>query len=332
MIVDVLRAERIESQHQVDACAVDEHGFEVFVDGVVDEPVFVRSTAKPFIAAAAIAAGVRERFGLSMEEIAVMSASHSGQTFHVEAVTSLLAKIGLDADALQCGAHLPYNAEAANVVLKSGEPPTALQNNCSGKHAGILALTRMLSADPGSYLELAHPAQQAILVFCARLFEADMQSWPLGIDGCGIPVFAVSLRQIALAFARFATLRGIDESTAQALLVVRDAMLSYPEYVAGTGELDTLLMQRTGGAIVCKAGAEGVHGVAVLGKGVGYAGKVRDGASRARGPSTVAGLERIGGVPTAALGDLANPLVYNRAGRAVGAIRVQPVAISTAQA
>lgn len=324
MIVEVTRGDLVESVHRVDACAVDARGTIVFRAGDVERRVFLRSTAKPFIAAAAIAAGVRERFGLEPREIAVMAASHFGEPFHVEAVASILRKIGMDESALLCGVHLPYDDASARRLIRTGAEPGPLFNNCSGKHAGILALCRAIGADASTYLEASNPAQRQILQFCARLSDDDAESWPLGVDGCGIPVYATPLRNAALAFARLATLEGIDANDAAALRVVRDAMTAHPEYVAGTNQLDTALMQAAPGAIACKGGAEGVHGVAAIARGIGYASKVLDGAGRARGPSTIAALRRLDVLDEAAamkLAPFARPVVYNRAGRAAGEIR-----------
>jgi L-asparaginase II len=322
--VEVTRGDLVESVHEVAGAACLPHGEVIFSTGDVESPVFLRSAAKPFIAAAAIAAGVREAFGLDMHEIAVMASSHTGEPFHVEAVESILRKIGLDESALRCGAHVPYDERSAQRLLAERRAPSALHNNCSGKHAGILALCNVLGCDPETYLEPSNPAQQAILAFCARLSDDDPSSWPLGVDGCGIPVYATSLRKAAMAFARFAALTAIDARDAMALLVVRDAMVSHPEYVSGTATFDTDLMAAAGGAVACKAGAEGVHGVSVIPDGVGFASKVADGAGRARPPVTMAALRELG-LPAARAGTLqayARPSVYNRAGRLVGEIRV----------
>ncbi|HEV7178823.1 MAG TPA: asparaginase [Candidatus Baltobacteraceae bacterium] len=324
-IVEVNRGDLTESFHDVAACASSARGDILFSVGDIDAPVFLRSSAKPFIAAATIEAGVREAFGLDMHEIAVMAASHSGEPFHVEAVRSILEKAGLGVSDLQCGAHVPYNEAAAHAMLRAHETPSALHNNCSGKHAGILALCKVMGADVTTYLDIENPAQQRILAFCARTSDDDPATWPLGIDGCGIPVYATTLRKAALAFARFASLEGLDRRDAMALLIVRDAMVSHPEYVGGTGEFDSVLMRAAGGSIACKVGAEGVHGVAVIPQGVGYASKVIDGASRGRSPVTVAALRHLGALSEPQLTEVrafAHPIVYNRAGRAVGDIRV----------
>ena len=233
-------------------------------------------------------------FRFSSREIAVIAASHSGEPIHVEAVTSILDKIGMDASALQCGIHWPYDENAAETLRREGRQPTVLHNNCSGKHAGILALCKVLGADTPTYLSVTNPAQRYILDFCARLSDDDAATWPIGIDGCGIPVYATSLRRAALSFARLATSRGVRSTDAAALRTVRDAMLAHPLYVAGTGQLDTELMLAGDGNVVSKAGAEGVHGVGAVTQGCGYVSKVLDGSPRARGPSTMAVLHRLG--------------------------------------
>ena len=314
----------VESVHHIAACAIDQRREVLFALGDIDARVYLRSTAKPFIAAAAIEAGVRERFGLEDKEIAVMAASHAGQPFHVEAVRSILEKIEMDESALQCGSHPPYNAQAAHDLERAGITPSAVHNNCSGKHAGILALCKAIGADPSTYLSLENPAQQRILALCARASDERVEDFPIGIDGCGIPVYATSLRNAALSFMRLATLSGLNDNDAQALHVVRDAMTAYPEYVAGTGEFDARLMQAANGAIACKTGAEGVHGVAQIEAGAGLAVKVLDGASRGRAPAVLTILRRLGllGEPALTkLADLERPIVYNRAGRAVGEVR-----------
>ncbi len=324
MIVEVTRGNLVESVHHVAAFACTANGDVLLESGDADSPVYLRSAAKPFIAAAIVAAGVSERFALDEREIAVMAGSHSGQLFHLNAVRSILRKIGMDESALLCGAHYPYNEKAMLAMLKRGEPPRAIHNNCSGKHAGILALCRLLDADTATYLEPGHPAQRLILAFCARMCDEDPQQWPLGVDGCGIPVYATSLRRAALSFARLATLEGVDAADAAALAAVRAAMLARPEYVAGMGEFDTELMRSSRGSVLSKGGAEGVHGAAVLSRGFGFTSKVLDGTARARAPFSLASLQRLGALSAEQMERLArfvHPVVYNRAGRAVGEIR-----------
>ncbi len=326
--IEVTRGDVVESVHEVAACAVDARGAVVFEAGNVHVPVFLRSSAKPFIAGAVVEGGAAQRFGLDAREIAVMTGSHAGEPFHVEAVLSILRKIGMEPSALRCGAHWPFDESAAAAMRSEGREPNVLHNNCSGKHAGILALCRAIGADPTTYLEASNPAQQRILNFCARLSDDDPATWPVGVDGCGIPVYATSLQNAATAFVRLATLDGIDDHDAAALAFVRRAMLEHPQYVAGTGQFDTELMRVTSPRIAAKAGAEGVHGVAAVAARFGYVSKVSDGSSRGRGPSTIAALHALGALDerdAEKLTRFRTPAVYNRAGRAVGAVRMSPL-------
>ncbi|HEY1428624.1 MAG TPA: asparaginase [Candidatus Tumulicola sp.] len=326
MTVEITRGDLVESLHRVSACAVDAAGSVIFSRGDVDVPIYLRSSAKPFIAGAIVAAGAVERFGFDEREVAVIAASHYGEPFHVEAVRSILSKIGLDENALQCGPQMPYDEASARAMIREGIEPTPIYNNCSGKHAGILALSLILGADVATYLELHHPAQQRILEFCARAHDDDAKTWPIGIDGCGIPVYATSLRKAALAFARLADpSRYAVEEDARALAIVANAMRAHPQYVSGTRQLDTVLMQ-TCDDIVCKSGAEGVHGAGVVRRGIGYASKVTDGNGRARGPATVSALRALGAIDAAAFAKLqpyAEPAITNWAGYAVGEVRAR---------
>jgi len=306
--IEVTRGERVESVHAVAACACDAQGRIRFAAGTIDVPVFTRSALKPFIAAAVVRSGAAERFGLDARDLAIMSASHSAEPVHLEAVTALLAKIGASVDDLRCGA---------------GEAPSALYNNCSGKHAGILALARLLDAPPATYLEVEHPAQQAILAFCERIFAEPLRGDRLGIDGCGIPNAAVTLHRIAAGFARLGQPDSGDADDA-ALRSVRDAMRAHPLLVAGTARLDTDVAVATEGRVVAKAGAEGVHGFALPERGLGAALKVVDGARRADGPAAIALLSAVGALDEtarAALSAHVCTVVRNVAGRAVGEVR-----------
>lgn len=308
-LVGVTRGPLVESVHAVAACAVDARGRPALALGDVDTPVFLRSAWKPFIAAAAVASGAVARFGFEPREVAVMAASHSGEAFHVAAVRSMLQKIGLGEAALQCG----------------GTP--AVEHNCSGKHAGILALSVHAGYDPATYLDAAHPAQQLIRAFCARMSDEDPRTLPAGVDGCGIPVFATSLRRAALAFARFATLEGIASEDASALAAVRDAMTAHPAYAGGTNRFDSALIAETGGRVVGKVGAEGVHGDALRREGLGLALKIIDGGRRAVAPATLALLLELGALEArerAALAAFESSEVRNAAGRSVG--RIEPLA------
>ncbi len=321
--VAVRRGTRVESVHHVAACVADVDGDVVLRVGTIEEPVFLRSSAKPFIAAASVRAGVLERFGFGERELAVMCASHNGEPGHVELVASMLDRIGATVDDLGCGAHAPSYEPAAAALAARGERPTQLHNNCSGKHAGILALAKVLGAPFAGYLEPSHPAQRAILALCERVSDDTFDGDKLAVDGCGIPVYATTLRKAAVSFARFATLRGLEDDDATALARVAAAMSAEPWYVGGTGRFDTDLMRATGGRIVCKAGAEGVHCDALLDLGAGLALKVIDGSRRAAPPAVLAILDALRALDPAARRALqphAVVPVKNVAGHVVGEV------------
>jgi len=183
-----------------------------------------------------------------------------------------------------------------------------------------------MNADAQTYLELENPAERVILDLCARVSDVKTAQMPVGIDGCGIPVYAVPLRNAALSFLRLATLHGLSAEDAAALGIVRDAMMAFPEYVSGTGEFDATLMDAAAGSIACKAGAEGIHGVAALEAGIGIALKVLDGTKRAVAPASSALLDHLQLLTPATLTQLRpflQPQLTNRAGRMVGEIRAQ---------
>ncbi len=308
--VAVIRGGVVESVHNVAGYAVGGRGIPVFSFGAVDVPIYLRSAAKPFIAAAAVAAGVVERFGLESREIAVMAASHSAESFHLEAVRSILRKIGLDESALRCGPEPPFT--------------NPITNNCSGKHAGILALCIATGADPATYLDPENPAQHRILAFCARASDEPLETLKIAVDGCGIPVYATTLQHAALSYRRLATLDELDPGYAKALRIVRDAMIANPEYMSGTGEFDAAMIRAYGGSLVCKGGAEGIFAGALLDEGIGFVIKIIDGNERARPPAACEALRLAGLMSDARLEKVqtfARPIVKNKSGRVVGEIR-----------
>jgi L-asparaginase II len=308
-LVAVVRGGRVEAVHNVAGYAVDGGGRALLAFGTVDLPVYLRSAAKPFITAAILAAGVGERFNLETLEIAVMTASHNAEPFHLDAVRSILRKIGLTEAALRCGPEPPYTQ--------------AICNNCSGKHAGILALCVAIGADPASYLDPENPAQRHILQFCAAMLDERREDLAFAVDGCGIPVVAATLEKAARAYQRLATLEGVDPASAQALRSVRDAMIAYPEYMSGTGEFDAALIRAYGGSLVCKGGAEGVFAAAIFEPGIGLVLKVIDGNERARPPAAIEALTAVDAISPEQRSELrafARPPVTNKAGRVVGEI------------
>ena len=294
-LVEVTRGGRVESIHYGAVAVVDAQGRVVAQAGDPALTTYLRSTAKPFQLLPFVETGGADRFGFGERELAVMAASHSGEPRHVEAVSGILDKIGLSEAALQCGAHWPFSEESTRILRASGREPTPVYNNCSGKHAGMLAacVARGLSTD--DYLDPKHPIQQSILDTLAEMSGVEPDAIGVGVDGCSAPCFAISLHACAVAFARLVDPAGLPEARRSAAERIIGAMTAYPEMVAGEGRLDTSLMRSTRGDVVSKGGAEGYCGMAVRSRGLGIALKIVDGnGERAVGPAAIETLRQLG--------------------------------------
>lgn len=290
-IVAVRRGGLVESVHRGRICVCDTDGRVLEALGDADGYVYVRSSAKPFQALPLVLSGAAEAFGLTNEELAIACGSHNAEARHLEAVRSLLGKAGLTEDDLQNGAHPPMYAPEAERLARNGEHPREIHGNCSGKHAGMLAVCAHEGWETATYRSPEHPLQQWILGLISEVCGVERDAVIVGGDGCGAPAFAMPLKGLATGFARLATGDGLSNDLAGAALRLRDAMTRYPFLIAGTERLDTELMEATD--LVTKMGAEGVIGVGSL-DGWGMALKISDGAVRAVRPATVAALARKG--------------------------------------
>lgn len=231
---------------------------------------FFRSAAKPFQAYPLVTSGASK--SLTTEELAVTCASHSGSIRHLTLARSILDKAGLPENALQCGPHMPSDATELKRLQDSGKAPCALHNNCSGKHAGMLFYCTQAGLDPASYLDPAHSLQQEILDGLKHW--TGLEDIPVGIDGCGAPVFHLPLAAMAGLYAQL--------SVAHELRPLREAMTAYPEIVGGENRIDTVLMQVSQGKLLAKVGADGVICVSRVGYGEGLALKIGDGSNDVR--------------------------------------------------
>ncbi len=285
MVVEVLRGAVVESRHRVHAAVVDADGTLRARVGDPDLVTFFRSSAKPLQAVPVVEDGAFDRFGLTEEELAVCCGSHSGTPRHVEVVESILAKVGLDGECFACGPHAPYDPMSARELAESGLEPRRVHNNCSGKHAGMVALARVHGWDPGGYERLDHPVQGRLLAEVARWAGLPHEGLALGTDGCGVVTFGLPLRNMALAFASLGAASRRGERSAG---MVVGAMTAFPELVAGEGRVCTDLMRQAAGRLFAKAGAEGVYAVGVPGAELGIAVKVEDGNARAVPPAVLA--------------------------------------------
>jgi L-asparaginase II len=301
-LVEVTRGGRVESEHRGAVAVVDVHGKLIAQAGDVNLVSYLRSSAKPFQLLPLVESGAADRFGLTSAELAVIAGSHSGEPRHVAAVQSILNKIGLREEALQCGIHVPFSAAAATVLRAEGREPATLHNNCSGKHAGMLAQAIDRGLSTRGYLDPQHPVQITIRQRLAELGGLTFDEIGVGVDGCSAPCFAMPLHAAALAFARLAAAR--DNS----LYRVARAMLDHPEMVAGEGRIDTDLMRAVPNRLVSKGGAEGYHGMGLIqpdGSAWGIAIKIADGDGKRGGhPVIIEVLRQLDVLDDAALAQL----------------------------
>lgn len=285
-----------------------------------------RSALKPFQAIPLVAAGGVERFGFTPAEVALMCASHSGETRHVDAAGSVLAKAGNAVSDLQCGTHVPGHYE----ISGSYPPPppySPLAHNCSGKHSGMLAWCALCGAPRETYLAFEHPLQAEIRRSVAHFTGIDAADLVWGVDGCSAPNYALPLSGLATAFARLAAADD-DAQYGGAARVLADAMTAHPEMVSGSGRNDLAYMQAGRGDWVTKIGAEGIQAVGVRSRGIGIVVKVADGGKRGLHPATVAVLDQLGlldGAQRDALAAWREPSVRNYRGIVTG--RIQPLVV-----
>ncbi len=290
-MVEIWRGEFRESVHRGHAVVCDASGEIVAAWGEPEKVILPRSSAKMIQALPLIESGAAEAFGLRTDQLALACASHNGAAIHTERVSRWLTDLGLGNDALRCGPQVPNDREAREAMIREGHPPCQVHNNCSGKHSGFLTLSKHLGGG-SEYIDPAHPVQQAIRSAWEELTEEPVAGY--AIDGCSAPNFASSLKGIARAMASFAAARESmgGRKTAQARLV--QAMMQYPELVAGKGRACTNLMQAMDGRGVVKTGAEAYFTGILPELGLGIALKIEDGNMRASDSAIAAILVKLG--------------------------------------
>jgi L-asparaginase II len=289
-MLDVWRGGLLENTHLGHAVICDVKGL-VKVWGNADAVIFPRSSAKMIQALPLIETGAAAARGLSDAHLALACASHEGAALHVGMAGRWLADLGLGEADLRCGAHDPDNRAERNRLIRAGETPCQLHNNCSGKHSGFLTVTRHLKAGP-EYVEIDHPLQQAILAATEEVTGETAAGW--GIDGCSAPNFAMTLGGLARAMATFAAAREGNGQRESAMHRLTTAMAAFPELVSGEGRACTELMRALAGRVAIKGGADGVYVAIVPEKGLGIALKIIDGNPRAKKAAITALLSWIG--------------------------------------
>ena len=321
-VVEAVRGEIVESIHRVHVAVVHADKGLVTSAGNPAHHSFVRSSIKMFQVLPFVEGGGVARFQLSGEELALCTASHGGEPFHVAAAQSILDKARVTAAALACGPHLPLHEKTATAMLLAGEAPRPIHNNCSGKHAGMLAHCVQQQWVTSGYHTAAHPMQQRVVTTLAKWMRINREDISLATDGCGLPTFAISLDAVAEGCARFsAAVAAGDPAPA----TIFNAIVSHPEYVAGTDRLDTDLMRVAGPRLFVKVGAEGFYCAGIPSMKLGVALKVEDGNKRAAEPAILAvlqAIDAIGGYEMFRLSRYSTPQLLNTLDENVGQLRV----------
>ncbi|HUP45605.1 MAG TPA: asparaginase [Thermoanaerobaculia bacterium] len=346
-LANVYRGSGVESFHTGSIAVVDSAGRLLACAGDPALLTCIRSAAKPFQAIPLLEYGGAQEFDMTPEEIALTCASHGGEPFHVATAGAMLRKGEFDESDLLCGAHVPYDEKAAADLRASGESPSPLHNNCSGKHAGMLLATEVMDVSSSRYIDPEHPLQLLMRSTVAEFSGVAAEEIPVAIDGCGVPAFFLTLYRAALAYARLMasaegeSTPGSLERYLESASFVIDSMTTFPQYVAGAWSMTTPLMQSLDGELLAKEGAEGFYAMALSpalsralterlhvtdDAAVAVALKMHDGTmERARNPVILRTLEALGvdvaGHP--ALEPYRTQRVRNVAGTVVGEVRAE---------
>ncbi len=322
ILVRLWRSGAVESVHRGSWVLVDTAGNVLDEAGDPGHMIFTRSSIKALQALPLIESGAAERFGFGSEELALTLASHGAEPCHLRVVERILGRLELSVADLDCGPHAPLDARAAAVLLASGEAPTALHNNCSGKHAGFLALARHLGEDTARYIDPDSRVQRLVRDAVVEMSGVDDGALRVGIDGCSAPTFHLPLRGLATALARVANPDGLHAHRRRACEHLQNAVARHPELIAGHHErICTDLARVSGGRLVPKVGAEGIYVIGVRGADRGLAITIDDGAWRGLHAVILSLLERFELASTdelAALAPWAGTPLRNCAEREIG--------------
>lgn len=311
----------VESRHRVHAAIVDASDAVVGSARDTSTVTYWRSCAKPFQVMPLLESGGFDAMGWGDDQLALSCASHGGEPEHVAIADGMLRSIGLEEGDLACGPHEPLSSRGVKLLRESGNRLSRLHNNCSGKHAAMLGRAHTAGWSPYGYERHEHQVQRSILERVSSWSGVPASSIARSIDGCGVVVFALPLDSMARAYARLAAAATRGEEIP---LRIVNAMATRPFLVGGTDRFDSLLIEETGGRVIAKVGAEGVHSVAALDSGLGIALKVEDGAQRAQYAAVVRVLQFVGALPEPApprLEDFLRRPVRNTRGEVVGALR-----------
>lgn len=291
----------MESFSRGAVCVVSSQGHCLFSYGNINQVVFTRSALKPFQSLPLLALGAAAHFGFTGPELAITFGSHNGDPLHQDAVMGILKKVGLRADALQCGPQPPGDRPTRKLLETNKGKPSALHNNCSGKHAGFLALAAFLGAPLHAYLEIDHDVQRRVRACIAQVLELPEAELRLGEDGCTAPNYACSLYHLALGYKNLAIGMPSNPTWHMAIRRLVDSWKEYPHYIAGTGRYCTEVCSMSQGVVLGKTGADGVFCMAIPTLGLGIAIKMDDGAMGPQYLVAQAMIDALGLAPSPAL-------------------------------
>lgn len=319
--VEVTRADTVESRHVVHAAIIGAD--DAFIATAHDAAVVTmwRSCAKPFQVLPFLASGGFDQLGWGDQELALACASHGGEPEHVALAARMLEAVGLEEGDLACGPHEPLSPRGVKMARELGQPVTRLHNNCSGKHAAMLARAFTAGWPTGGYEREEHAVQRACLSEVASWTGVSLDDMPIGVDGCGVTVMALPIDRMALAYARWGRAVAAREELP---LRTATAIRAHPHLLGGTDRFDTVLIEETHGRVLSKVGAEGVHCAVVPEMGIGVAIKVEDGAIRAQHPALIRALQLVGALPDELpprLAEYAQRPIRNTRGEVVGCVR-----------
>ena len=320
VLVEVTRGSMVESRHRGAFVVADAAGDVLASVGDIETAVFPRSAIKAFQALPLLESGAADAYGFTDAQIALACASHGGEPQHVATAGAMLEQTGFSESDLECGGHWPTWPKASRDLGVAGLKPNGLHNNCSGKHAGMLALAKYIGADPHGYVRREHPVQLEVAAAMGAMCDYDLDAAPCGMDGCSVPTWAIPLHNLAMGFARLATPSALSDERAESAARIFSAAAAHPFMIAGSKRFCTQVMTDVPRAFV-KTGAEGVYCGCVPHAGLGIALKCDDGATRAAEvmmATILARLDVFTDVERKALEDFATAPVENRRGIHVG--------------
>lgn len=323
--VEVLRGSMVESQHQVMAVVVDERAVPALYWGNIDYLTFPRSAIKILQALPFVESGAYEAFGFEEKHLCLVCSSHRGEKNHILAVTEIMKKVGIREDQFVCGGHWPANEAMAHEMIRRGINPTAMINNCSGKHSGIIATCLHLKENPEGYEKYSHPAQVRLRKVLSEVMRFDHDKAHYGVDGCGILTYAVPLQNMAIGMQALINPKESETRKAAAQKIL-NAVRNEPFYLSGSDDFTSDFIQVTKGRCIIKNGAEGVFCGVIPEKGWAFAIKAEDGSARAAQAVTAFLLDKLGILKEdekKPLQKYLEPKVKNWKGLEVGGIRVK---------